>query len=102
MAGVPKRLRWRTGAGREVAIVGSRGPADGVAGPGSLSCTEDGTWRGAMAFGDGHVEFQRAERGRPIRFDALDATCNPFAPDGGGISFTRAIAPDGAAILQHD
>lgn len=48
--------KWRTTHDGSVAVIGSRGPKDGVPSTASIACREDGTWRGSVAFGDGRVE----------------------------------------------
>lgn len=97
---------WRFTAGSRSALVGNRGPADGVEDPDSFTSGEDGRWRGHIVFGDGHVEFLEVFT-PPGLVLASGAPDNVFAMEEGPqgrdviLSFTLEMTEDGP-VLQHD
>jgi hypothetical protein len=48
---------WRTSMNANVAIVGNRGPKDGVHDLNSWTYSPDGTWGAHVLYGDGHIDF---------------------------------------------
>lgn len=105
---------WRSSAGDRIALLGNRGPADGVARADLFSCRRDGSWAGTFVFGDGHVEafeiFNLDNEFTSIlsHSSPIFSMDNPFNfDDGAGLDFDQVIAftqevQDNQAILQHD
>jgi prepilin-type processing-associated H-X9-DG protein len=97
---------WRFTAGSRTALLGNRGPANGVEDPNSFTYGEDGRWRGHIVFGDGHVEFLEVftPPGLVLETGAPD---NVFAMEEGPrgrdviLSFTLEMTDEGP-VLQHD
>jgi hypothetical protein len=54
-----KRLeqKWNSTMDSRTAMLGNRGPKDGIANPLSATYGRDGAWRGHIVFADAHVEF---------------------------------------------
>lgn len=87
-------------------LIGTRGPANGVANPASLTYGRDNTWAGFLAFGDGHVEFiqqftvssLQLPDGKPDNIFNLDTD-----PEGNDavLAFTTQMR-GGAPTLQWD
>lgn len=96
-------LQWRNTSGANVAVVGNRGPADGVASADSYSCWKDGSWRGNLVFNDNHLETLSATAGLKIG-GGPDNLFN-VDPDLNGLdqvlAFTKEVK-DNQAVLQHD
>ena len=93
------RENWHAAA--DVAVLGNRGPADGIPTADSYSCREDGDWLGQFVFNDHHLESVRIPKGMYYTED------NHFNFDPGiegidqVVAFTKEIK-EGEAILQHD
>ena len=85
----------------DVAVLGNRGPADGIPTADSYSCRKDGDWSGHFVFNDHHLESVRIAKGMTYTAD------NHFNFDPGiegidqVVAFTKEIK-EGKAILQHD
>ena len=107
LAGVWWKVRWRDTADGQVALVGHRGPADGIASANSSSCQSSGRWAGAIVFGDNHTDYASVPKDDPIRLEHLDTRDNPFAVDevlgarDAFIVFTRRMS-EGKPEIQHD
>ncbi|MCZ6734451.1 MAG: hypothetical protein O7C65_01515 [Planctomycetota bacterium] len=96
-------LQWRNTSGANVAVVGNRGPADGVASADSYSCRKDGSWRGNLVFNDNHLETLSATAGLkigggPDNLFNVDPDLNGL---GQVLAFTKEVK-DNQAVLQHD
>jgi hypothetical protein len=104
LVGDADAVLWRSSGGAQVAVVGNRGPADGMATADSYSCRKDGTWRGNFVFNDNHLELVSTSAAKMI---TLDGTDNPFNFDPSllgldqVVAFTREVR-DNKAFLQHD
>lgn len=80
------------------ALVGNRGPKDGINNPQSLTYGRDGTWAGHIVFGDGHVEFINTFSPRGDNLFAMEK-----GPQGGDaiLAFTPEISSS-TVTLQFD
>lgn len=96
-------LQWRNTGDANVAVLGNRGPADGVASADSYSCGKNGSWLGSLVFNDNHLETLSATAGLKIgggpdnlfNFDsALEGLDQVLA-------FTKEVK-DIQSVLQHD
>ncbi|MCZ6852091.1 MAG: hypothetical protein O7F17_10670, partial [Planctomycetota bacterium] len=56
LVGNRRVLQWRISGDANVAVLGNRGPADGVAAADSYSCRKNGSWLGSLVFNDNHLE----------------------------------------------
>ncbi len=96
-------LQWRNTSGANVAVVGNRGPADGVASADSYSCRKNGSWLGSLVFNDNHLETLSATAGLKIG----GGPDNLFNVDPGlngldqVLAFTKEVK-DNQTVLQHD
>ncbi len=103
------RQQWRFTGGSRTALLGNRGPKDGLDDPSSLTCGRDGRWAGNLVYGDGHVEFLDTfvPPGLAYGDGAERFPDNLFAmeegPDGGDaiLTFTKIMNRDGP-VIQHD
>ena len=98
---------WRFTVSSRSALLGNRGPKDGVDDPNSWTYGENGRWAGHIVFGDGHVEFIETFTPLGLVLPASGAPDNIFAmeegPDGRDaiLSFTLRMTPEGP-VLQFD
>lgn len=100
---------WRSTLDGNVALIGNRGPRDGVNSSNSYACGKDGVWRGHMVYGDGHIDFIE----NPVVGMVFNKKHNVEHPDnifkmetgGSGIDaiigFTKRMTKDGPE-LQFD
>ncbi|MCH8153462.1 MAG: hypothetical protein IH830_13945 [Planctomycetes bacterium] len=95
--------QWRNTGDANVALLGNRGPADGVASADSLSCRSDGSYVGSLVFNDNHLETLSVTAGLKIG-GGPDNLFN-FDPGLSGLdqvlAFTKEVK-DNQAVLQHD
>ncbi len=95
--------QWRNTGDANVALLGNRGPADGVASADSYSCRSDGSYVGSLVFNDNHLETLFASAGLKIG-GGPDNLFN-FDPGIEGLdqvlAFTKEVK-DNQAVLQHD
>jgi prepilin-type processing-associated H-X9-DG protein len=100
---------WRFTAGSRTAVMGNRGPRDGIDDPSSYTYGRDGRWAGHVVFGDGHVEFLESFV-PPGMLDGSGSERlqdNLFAMEEGAsggdaiLTFTRIMEHDGP-VIQHD
>ena len=106
-----QRLRqsWQFTVGSTTALLGNRGPKDGVADPQSYTYGRDGRWAGHVVFGDGHIEFVSTFTPNGLFYEDHGQRLpdNLFRVDDGmnGVdaifAFTQAMAADGPE-LQFD
>ncbi len=95
--------QWRDIGAASVAVLGNRGPADGVASADSYSCRKNGRWLGSLVFNDNHLETLSATAGLKIG----GGPDNLFNVDPGlngldqVLAFTKEVKDD-QAVLQHD
>lgn len=106
-----ERLRqfWRSGGAANVAIMGNRGPRDGIDDPQSYSVGDNGQWGGHILFADGHIEFHQTFTPPGLYYDSGGRRLadNVFAiesgPDGEDsvLAFTKEMSGKGP-VLQYD
>ena len=95
--------QWRVSGAASLAVLGNRGPADGVASADSYSCRKNGRWLGSQVFNDNHLETLSATAGLKIG----GGPDNLFNVDPGlngldqVLAFTKEVK-DNQAVLQHD
>ncbi len=95
--------QWRDTGAASLAVLGNRGPADGVASADSYSCGKNGSWLGSLVFNDNHLETLSGKAGLKVG-RGPDNLFN-FDPGLNGIdqvlAFTKEVK-DNQAVLQHD
>lgn len=105
--GPRKKTMWRDTPAEPVVLLGSRGPADGIATADSFSCLYNGRWLGTVATGSGALTSSVAQAGTRITWCGLNPGDNPFNFDSSlqvldeVIAFTTAVTDDGP-VMQHD
>jgi len=105
--GLRKKTMWRDTSPQPVALLGSRGPADGIATGDSFSCPQNGRWLGTAVMGPGKLNSSVAQPGTSITWRGLNPRDNPFNFDPSLqvfdqiITFTTAMTDDGP-VIQHD
>jgi len=100
LVGRQSHLAWSNQTQFLTAVVGSRGPKDGVGYPESHTCNVDGVWMGNVVFSDGHVEYLDTMKPEVINFDNLFAIDDSHELDA-FLTFTRLIN-NGVAEWQFD
>ena len=100
---------WKFNVDSRTALIGNRGPLDGVDNPSSYTYGRNGQWGGHIVFGDGHVDFFESffPAGLSYFQDGETNYDNIFAMETGPngddaiLSFTKQMTEDGPE-LQHD
>ncbi len=100
---------WKFTVDTQTALIGNRGPLDGVDNPSSYTYGRNGQWGGHIVFGDGHVDFFESFFVSGLSYDQDGQTQhdNIFAMETGPngrdtiLSFTKQMTEDGP-VLQHD
>lgn len=100
---------WTSMSGANVAIMGNRGPKDGVHDPNSWTYSPDGTWGAHVLYGDGHIDFTydfdggRAYFERDGKRQADNLYMMEDGPEGVDsiLSFTQSLSETGLE-LQFD
>ena len=103
------RQYWKFTVDSRTALIGNRGPLDGVDNPSSYTYGRNGQWGGHIVFGDGHVDFFESffVAGLTYNQDGQAKHDNIFAMETGPngddaiLSFTKQMTEDGP-VLQHD
>lgn len=104
------KQNWKPHSPASIAILGSRGPKDGVHDPNSCSYGRNGQWGGSIIFGDGHIEFLTGFAPASLYFTSSDGSTyqdNLFAVEDGMdgsdsiLAFTKEMTPQGPE-LQFD